>query len=287
MATSTNAYAKINLTLDITGRREDGYHLLRMVMQSVSLCDRLTLNEGDRGIRILCGRADVPCDESNTAYKAAAAFFAFSGTEPHIAIEIEKNIPSQAGLGGGSADAAAVLHALNKMYRTGYSKQTLCEIGVRVGADVPFCVLGGTALAEGIGEKLTALPPLPCCFLVICKPPVGVDTKNAYALADSAGTAGMHTDAVLRAVRSGDLHAVSEHLGNDFERVIQLDDVTRIKQLMKSTGALGACMTGSGSAVYGIFEKEAVARACRSTLAQSFSEVFLCEPVNDVSCALG
>lgn len=280
MSTLINAYAKINLTLDITGRRADGYHLLHMVMQSVSLCDRLTLTVGEPGIRILCGRADVPCDESNTVYKAAAAFFAFSGLRPGVTVEIQKNIPSQAGLGGGSADAAAVLHELNRIYRTGYSTETLCEIGVKVGADVPFCVLGGTALAEGIGEKLTALPPVPRCHLVICKPPVGVDTKKAYALADSHGAAGVYTEAMLRAIHLGDLHAVAESLGNGFEQVMQLDDVTNIKRTMKSMGALGACMSGSGSAVYGIFEDETAAFLCKTALEKQYAQVFLCEPVN-------
>ncbi len=279
MSTSIDAYAKINLTLDITGRRADGYHLLRMVMQSVSLCDRLTITQGEPGIRIVCARADVPCNESNTAYKAAAAFFAFSGIQPGVTVEIEKNVPSQAGLGGGSSDAAAVLHALNEMYRTGYSNKTLCEIGVKVGADVPFCILGGTALAEGIGEKLTALPPMPKCHLVLCKPPVGVDTKKAYAKADSAGLIGSYTNGMLQAVQSGSLHAVAENLGNAFEQVMQLDEVAQIKQIMKSAGALGACMSGSGSAVYGIFESPEAAQECKTALSGRFEQVFLCEPV--------
>lgn len=283
MATSIDAYAKINLTLDITGRRADGYHLLRMVMQSVSLCDCLTITEGGPGIRIVCARADVPCNESNTVYKAAAAFFAFSGKQPGITIEIQKNIPSQAGLGGGSSDAAAVLHALNDVFHTGYSKETLCEIGVKVGADVPFCILGGTALAEGIGEKLSLLPPMPRCHLVICKPPVGVDTKKAYALADTFGAAGAYTEAMLQAVRSGSLRAVAENLGNAFEQVMQLDDVANIRNIMKSTGSLGACMSGSGSAVYGIFENEAAAQACRTVLEQQYEQVFVCEPVDDIN----
>ena len=282
MSTFINAYAKINLTLDITGKREDGYHLMRMVMQSVSLCDRLTLTQGEPGIHIRCGRVGVPCNESNTAYKAAAAFFAFSGTEPRITIEIQKNIPSRAGLGGGSADAAAVLHALNGMYGTGYSLETLCEIGVKAGADVPFCILGGTALAEGIGERLTVLPPLPHCYVVICKPPVGINTKKAFALVDSSKVTDTFSDAMLRAVHAGDIRAVAESLGNDFEQVLHLEDVTRIKQLMKSMGALGACMTGSGSAVYGIFDDAAAAAACKASLKKEYYKVFLCEPVHQI-----
>lgn len=280
MSTIMNAYAKINLTLDITGKRADGYHLLRMVMQSVSLYDRLMLSQGESGIHIFCGRGNVPCNDRNTAYKAAAAFFAFSGIEPRITITIQKYIPSQAGLGGGSSDAAAVLHALNGMYHTGYSKETLCQIGVEVGADVPFCILGGTVLAEGIGEQLTVLPALPHCYVLICKPPVGVSTKKAYALVDSAEAAGAFSNAMLRAVRSGDIREVAKCVGNDFEKVMQLDDVTRIKQLMNSMGALGACMTGSGSAIYGIFDDAAAAASCKESLKKEYLKVFLCEPVN-------
>lgn len=274
-----DSYAKINLTLDITGRRADGYHLLRMVMQSVSLSDRLTLTAAEPGIRIQCGKADIPCDESNTVHKAAAAFFAHAGKTPCVDIRIEKTIPSQAGLGGGSTDAAGVLHALNRMFETGYSPETLCKIGETVGADVPFCVLGGTALAEGIGEKLTPLSPLPHCRIVICKPPVGVNTGKAYALADSLGFAGTSTNDMLQALQTGNLKHVTASLGNDFERVVKLEKVEQIKQTMAQSGALGACMTGSGSAVYGIFEDERFAAACKEELLSRYEEVFLCEPV--------
>ncbi len=282
MPITVNAYAKINLTLDITGKRADGYHLLRMVMQSVSLCDRLTITNGQSGIHIQCARADVPCGPDNTVYKAAAAYFAFTGLEPSVSVEIEKNIPSQAGLGGGSADAAAALLALNEMHHTGYSKEILCEIGLKAGADVPFCVLGGTALAEGIGEKLTVLPALPPCFLVICRPPAGVDTKRAYALVDSVpDSAHSCTDAMLDAVRRADLGGIATSLGNDFERVLNLPDVNRIKEKIISAGALGSCMTGSGSAVFGIFAEEEKASACKELLEKEYTDVFLCEPVNE------
>lgn len=281
MSISISAYAKINLTLDITGKRADGYHLLRMVMQSVSLCDRLILTAGEPGIGVHCDRSDVPCDEANIAYQAASAFFAYAGIKPGVTIDIKKTIPSQAGLGGGSADAAAVLLALNKMCRTDYSKEVLCKIGVQVGADVPFCILRGTALAERIGEKLTVLPALPPCKIVICKPPVGVNTKQAYALAD-AESRNMQDDTaqMLTAIRSADLHAVAANLGNEFERVMHLEEVTRIQHVMKSMGALGACMTGSGSAVFGIFEDNPKACACKDALKADYSETFLCSPIN-------
>lgn len=281
MPITVNAYAKINLTLDITGKRADGYHLLRMVMQSVSLCDRLTLTSGKPGIHIQCARAYVPCGKDNTVYKAAAAYFAFAGVEPALCVTIEKNIPSQAGLGGGSADAAAVLLALNEMHRTGYSKETLCEIGLKAGADVPFCILGGTALAEGIGEKLIALPALPPCSIVICKPLIGVDTKKAYTLVDSTpNSEHFCTDAMQDALRRADLGRIAASLGNDFERVLSLADVNRIKEKMLSVGALGSCMTGSGSAVFGIFADDKKALACKELLGKEYADVFLCEPVN-------
>ncbi|MDF2631738.1 MAG: ispE [Caproiciproducens sp.] len=281
MPTTIKAYAKINLTLDITGKRADGYHLLSMVMQSVSLCDELTLTQGENGIRVLSNRSDVPCDESNTVYRAAADFFEYAGVQPNVTIAIQKRIPSQAGLGGGSADAAAVLLALNEMLQTGYSKETLCKIGLQVGADVPFCIVGGTALAGGIGEKLTALPALPHCHIVICKPLCGVDTKKAYALADSAAKNNIiFSSAIVDAIQTVNLFAIAENLGNEFENVMNLAEVTRIKRTMKSMGALGACMTGSGSAVFGIFDHLPEAAACETALSKDYDDVFLCEPVN-------
>ncbi|HHV32002.1 MAG: 4-(cytidine 5'-diphospho)-2-C-methyl-D-erythritol kinase [Ruminococcaceae bacterium] len=274
------AYAKINLTLDLAGKRADGYHLLRMVMQSVSLCDRLELTTGKPGIRVTCSTPGVPCDRSNTAYRAAELFFAQSGGTPDVEIQIEKNIPSQAGLGGGSADAAAVLHGLNLLYRTGYSEETLRGIGLRVGADVPFCLLGGTALAEGIGEELTPLPGMPHCFLVICKPPVGVNTGEAYAKADLFRVAGSRTDGMIAALEQQNLAGVAAVLGNNFEQVVALQEVEQIEAVMRSRGALGACMTGSGSAVFGIFTEKSAASACKKQLEQEYRSVFLCEPVS-------
>lgn len=281
MPFTVKANAKINLTLDITGKREDGYHFLRMVMQSVTLCDTLTLRTEGKGIRLFCDRSEIPCNELNTVYKAASAFFAHTGINPNLTVHIDKAIPSQAGLGGGSADAAAVLLALNQIYGVGLPEQTLCEIGLKIGADVPFCVVGGTALAEGIGEKLTALPALPPCSIVICKPPVGVDTKRAYALADAASKKESgFSAAMLDAVRKGDLGAVARNLGNEFEQVMHLAEAAHIKNAMLRHGALGACMTGSGSAVFGIFEEDGKAVSCQSALKGVYPEAFVCEPAS-------
>lgn len=284
MPASAKAFAKINLALDIIGKRDDGYHLLRMVMQSVSLHDEVKVEAGEPGIRVICSRKDVPCDESNTVYKAAAAYFKHTGMAPNVTIRIHKTIPSQAGLGGGSADAAAVLRLLNEMNGTKLSKETLCRLGLEVGADVPFCIAGGTALAEGIGEKLTSLPPLPSCCIVICKPTVSVDTKKAYALADAAAKAESgYCTAMLEAVRASDICEVGASLGNEFEQVMHLTEVNHIKEAMKASGALGACMTGSGSAVFGIFSGMQEAAGCKAKLLAYYSDVFLCEPVREIA----
>lgn len=279
-----NAYAKINLTLDITGTRADGYHLLRMVMQSVSLHDTITIDKTEGPVAVYCVREDVPCDASNTAAKAAQAFFA-SVNQPNagVRIQIEKQIPSQAGLGGGSADAAAVLHALNQMYGTRLSLQQLCEIGLTVGADVPFCVRGGTLLAEGIGEQLSAVPLMPDCVLVIVKPQIGVNTKEAFALADAALVPQKDSSAVmLKALESGSLSAVSGALSNAFAEILQIPQVEELRRKLCESGALNACMTGSGSAVFGIFDDEVAAKACVESLKREYPDTYLCKPISTV-----
>ncbi len=278
-----NAYAKINLTLDIIGRRADGYHLLQMVMQSVSLCDTITLCQTKGGgIQLICDHPDIPCDERNTIVKAANAFYdSCKISENNIEIEVTKRIPSQAGLAGGSADAAAVLHELNQMYHTDLTVEQLCEIGLTVGADVPFCIRGGTMLAEGTGEILTPLAPMPHCYVVLCKPPVSVNTAQAYALSDSAAEfVHPNTAAMLKAIDEQDLRTVCTDLCNVFEQILTLPQVDAVKRQMNEMGALGSCMTGSGSVVFGIFKEEAAALRCKEKLQKSYQEVFVCEPLN-------
>ena len=186
---TVKAPAKINLSLDILGKRADGYHFLRTVMHAIDLCDTIHISMTGSDIQILCDREDVPCDERNIAYKAAAAFFdQTQATQTGIRIQIDKTIPSQAGLGGGSADGAAVLVALNELYQTGLDTSKLQKIGALVGADIPFCITGGCALAEGIGEILSPIhAQLDCCF-VVCKPEIGVSTAAAYNKFDEIGT---------------------------------------------------------------------------------------------------
>lgn len=274
------AYAKINLTLDITGRREDGYHLLDTVMQSVSLFDELELTRSkEAGIRLRCNRDYLPVDTKNTAFRAASYFLEHCGLqEEGLTISIQKHIPSRAGMGGGSADGAAVLLALNELYGTKLSLEALMELGAKVGADVPFCVHGGTCRCTGVGELVQPAPELPDCFLVICKPPAGMSTPRAYALVDKYPLARTQaTPKLLAALESGDLRQIGASLGNRFDETMKLMQVRDIKKAMLSCGVLGAMMTGSGSAVYGIFETEEKARNCMQVL-EGRGELFLVRP---------
>ena len=282
MRVTVQAPAKLNLTLDIMGRRNDGYHLVKMVLQSINLFDTVAVSDtGDGKISLSCNEDFVPLDETNTAYRAAREFFKETGlTNPGLRIKIKKRIPAQAGLAGGSADGAAVLVALNQMMDTGLSKQELCDIGAKVGADVPFCVLGGTMAASGIGTILTPLPDLPECFFVVVKPPVSVSTKEAYALTDRRETFSQpRTNLAAEAICNADLKALAREMYNEFEKVLKLSEIMEIKELLTGNGALGACMSGSGSAVFGLFDDEGAARGCAKILEASFDEVFICEPV--------
>lgn len=276
------AFAKINLSLDIVGKRADGYHLLRTVMQSVSLYDTVWA-EKDAGISLSCTAEGVPLDEKNTAVRAARVFFSETGISGGVQLKIEKKIPMQAGLGGGSADAAAVLRLLDALYETKLSTEALCRMGEAVGADVPFCVRGGAALAEGIGEKLTPLKPMPACNLVIVRPQEGVCTAAAYALIDRLGqNIPETTDQMLCALREGVVPKIGNALFNVFDYVSNAASLPAIKAVMKAFGAFGACMSGSGSAVYGIFAPDDLhAEQCRKALQAQYGTAFLCHPVGE------
>ena len=270
------AYAKINLSLDITGKREDGYHLLKTVMQSVSLCDTVTVELCD-DIIITCSDKTVPCDERNTAYKAVKAFYDYIKANSGAKIHIEKAIPHEAGMGGASADAAAVICALNELTNSNLTQKQLLEIGLKVGADVPFCQVGGTMLCEGIGEVMTPIKNMPDCFLVIAKPESGISTKEAYSAFDNSVTSfELFTDKLLDNIDT--LQGISENLGNIFEELANNPEIDIIKMQMKSAGALGACMTGSGSAVFGIFTDEAKAKLCEKELNEDYPFVCICKP---------
>lgn len=279
MQVTVNAPAKINLTLDILGRRADGYHTVRMLMQSVSLSDTVTLTAVPEGsVQLWCSRPDLPCDEGNIAYRAAQLFFAQEEVKPFsVKIDIQKRIPVAAGLAGGSTDAAAVLVGLNHMAGMPFHVQQLAQLGAALGADVPFCLLGGTMIAQGIGTELTAAPPLPACSLVLAKPGVSVSTQEAYRQSDKEGfCSAFGTGAVLAALQQGDLSSVAAAVCNDFEQVLQLESIQKIKAEMLRAGALGACMSGSGPTVFGVFALEEQAQACAMQLQKELQEVFVC-----------
>ena len=277
------ANGKINLTLDILRKREDGYHDLRMVMQSVTLCDTLTIGpaRGARGTAV-SNLSFLPGGSKNLAQMAAAAFRRATGQGGEVDVAIRKQIPVCAGLAGGSADAAAVLHAMNALTGAGLSPTALAEIGEQVGADVPFCVLGGTALAEGKGETLTPLPPLPPCHIVICKPAFSISTPKLFARVNVRKIVRRpDTRGVMAALEAGDLAGVARRMYNVFEDVLEsrrYHEIAEIKSVLIDCGALGASMSGSGPSVFGLFEREEDARdACRR-LEEDSREIFLCAP---------
>ncbi len=276
------AYAKINLTLDVTGKREDGYHTLDTVMQTVSVWDELEIKKINKpGIRLFCNREYLPVDTKNTAFRAAQYFFEHCGiTGQGLTIHIRKYVPSRAGMGGGSADAAAVLHGLNKMFKANLPLETLVELGAKVGADVPFCVVGGTCRCQGIGEQVEPVAPMPDCWLVICKPPAGMSTPRAYALIDQFPlTRVQATGKMVNLLAGGDLRRIGEGLANRFDETMKLQQVREIKRILLSAGALGASMTGSGSAVFGIFDSEEAARASMQRL-EGKGRLYLANPLD-------
>lgn len=276
------AYAKLNLALDITGRRGDGYHFMRMVMQAVALHDLVAVERaGTADIFIACDDPDVPCDERNFCHKAARHFFAAAGFPAHgVRITIQKRIPMEAGLAGGSTDAAAVLVGLNRLFGAGLSAAELCEIGVKAGADVPFCIVGGTALCEGIGEEITPLAPLPNCTIVIAKPFESMKTAGSFARYDRAVIRRRpDIEAMLAAVGAHSLQGVAENLCNVLEEVTALESVRDIRAALLHGGALGAEMTGSGTAVFGIFEEPEAAWRCAARLKAGCKAVFITAPV--------
>lgn len=278
------AYAKINLTLDILRKRSDGYHDLVMVMQSVGLHDEISVKLTENtAISVKSSSALLKDDESNTAFKAAKRFFEYAGiTDKGAEIEMKKNIPMEAGMAGGSADAAAVIIALNKLCGTDYPEEKLWEIGVKVGADVPFCISGGTMLAEGKGEILSRLPQLsdfdkPPAIL-LCKPNVGVSTGKAYSTVDNCDQSTLDrpdTEAMRMALSNMDVRGIADNLGNVFEQVLKIEECENIRQTMLDGGALGSRMTGSGTTVFGIFDSEETAKQCAFTLQQTYQNTFV------------
>ncbi|MBR2100897.1 MAG: 4-(cytidine 5'-diphospho)-2-C-methyl-D-erythritol kinase [Eubacterium sp.] len=280
---TVNAYAKINLMLDINYRRTDNYHDLFMIMQSVGVYDTVSVEKiKGRDIKITCNISDIPLDERNIAHKAAKAFFKANGIrKTGILIDITKRIPHAAGLAGGSADGAAVLVALNELYETGLSRDELCKIGAKIGADIPFCITGGTLLAQGIGEVLSKVKPLRRCYIVLAKPDCSVNTGAAYSQFDNFGkTHNPNQLDMLKAMQNRDLNEIGYRLENVFEQFIEVENRIQIKEIMRNNGALGACMSGSGPTVYGLFEKKENAQTAVNELKDLAKDLFVCLPVN-------
>lgn len=271
------ALAKINLGLDVLGRRENGYHDVRMIMQSVYLYDDVVIVRKDLpGIEVETNLHFLPTDENNIAYKAAAMLMEEFKLPGGVRIVLNKHIPVAAGMAGGSSNAAAVLFGMNKMFRLGLSQRSLMERGVRLGADVPYCIMRGTVLAEGIGEELTTLPALPACTVLIAKPPISVSTKVVYEALDAKEIVDHpDIDGIIRGLETGSLSEIAAHMGNVLEDVTigMYPVIEKIKDEMKKAGALNAMMSGSGPTVFGIFESRAAARRaqeqiCRKALAK-------------------
>lgn len=285
MICTVKAPAKINLSLDIIGKRADGYHDVAMVMQAVSLYDTVTVATRDDGeMTVSCpAYPDVPCDERNIVCRAARAFFRYTETAPiGLDIAIDKQIPTQAGLAGGSADGAAVVLALNKLCATHLTMPQMTEICAAFGSDVPFCLLGGTMHATGTGTALKPLCDMPRCHIVICKPEVSVSTAAAYAACDARPPKGfIYTDELIKRLYNRDIRGLASCLYNEFEQVMELPEIREIKRTMLSAKALGASMSGSGSAVYGIFLDEKKALNCVNILKSKYQKVFLTRPVKE------
>lgn len=275
MTVQEKAYAKINISLDVAGKRPDGYHEMIMPMQTVSLCDELTLRLEGEGVRARSNLRYVPGDERNLAVRAGKRYLEAIGEEKQgLRIELNKRIPVGSGMGGGSADAAAVLRALNRVYGDRLSAEELTALAREIGSDVAFCLLGGTMLATGRGEELRPLPPLPPCRIVIVKPGFSISTPELFQKLDCAPIR-MHPDTagLIGALEQGDLQGVCRRLYNVFEDVNdrRMRTVRQIKGELLDGGALGAVMTGTGSAVFGIFADTEAAERCCAAMKQEYS----------------
>ena len=278
------AFAKLNLTLDVLGKRPDGYHDLKSVMQTISIRDDVEIDIGTEKDWVLnCTNEAIPCDERNLAWKAAKVFFDTTGKDPNgLEIRITKRIPTEAGLGGGSADAAAVLRALNRHYSNPFSIYALAELGAAVGSDVPFCTVCGTAMVEGRGEKLRKLPDMPECVFVVCKPDFSSSTPELYRKIDET-TIAKHPDnsAMESALLAGDLGKIAQNLYNVFDPLVTAEhlELNYIKSIFNSYGSVGQQMTGSGSAVFGIMPNFEYAAVVCNMLKDNYPQVFIAKPV--------
>lgn len=272
---SLKARAKINLTLDVTGVRDDGYHLVEMIMQTISLCDTVQMRkEVKKGIWLKCNVKWLPCDEGNIAYRAAAKMMDKFNIQEGVSISITKKIPIAAGLAGGSTDCAAVLKGMNILFELGLSENELMEIGAELGSDVPFCIMEGTALAEGVGERVTRISPCPEMDMVLVKLPVSVSTPTVYKRLDAVDiTYHPDTRAMLESIENRDVKAISSALSNVLELVtIKMHPrIDEIKAALVEKGAIGAVMSGSGPSVFGIFKDKQAACLAADEIREMFN----------------
>lgn len=282
---SLNAYAKINLCLDVVERLENGYHQVRMIMQTVGIYDTLSFERTTGEIKITSDAGEIPLGEDNLIYKAASLMRERFQIAGGVSVHLEKRIPVAAGMAGGSTDAACTMKAMNLLYDLGLSEEELCTLGVKIGADVPYCILGGTALSEGIGEVLTKLPPMPECVLLVAKPEIGVSTKEVYERIDRHEiTDHPDVDGMQRAIAENDLDGVVRRLANVLATVTEEMHpvVQKIREVMLSQGALGSLMSGSGPSTFGIFEKEEMARAAGEQIRELglAKQIYVTKPVS-------
>lgn len=271
------AYAKINISLDVVGKRKDGYHLLEMIMQNIEIYDDIDINK-QKGITIKCNIPYIPVDERNLAYKAAKIFMDTYRINEGVEINLLKNIPVTAGLAGGSSNAAAVLKAMRDLFKKDISQKELLALGLNVGADVPYCIIGGTALCKGIGEKVIPLKPFRNHILVVVKPPFGVSTKEVYGMLDTDKIyKHPDTEAIIAAVEKNDLHKTSGLMRNVLENVTLKKHyvIKDIKKQMLNFGAVGSMMSGSGPTVFAFFDDMLKAQRCYDYMKSKYKESFI------------
>ncbi|WP_097026609.1 4-(cytidine 5'-diphospho)-2-C-methyl-D-erythritol kinase [Clostridium peptidivorans] len=275
------AYGKINLFLDVIGKRVDGYHNLKMIMQTINLWDEVDIEKTDEGIELTCDNVNLPTDKRNIAYKAAELFINTYNINSGVKIKIKKNIPIEAGLAGGSTDGAAVIKILNVIFNKNLSEEEMIGLGKKIGADVPFCIVGGTAKCEGIGEVIKPLKPLRNCILVLIKPNFGVSTKEVFNKIDNKSYIHPRIDKILKGIDEGDLTQIGSNLNNVLEQVTieQNPVIGDIKKMIKANGSLGTLMSGSGPTVYGIFDDLHKAENCYKEAIKKYNQVFLTKTI--------
>ncbi|SFC08875.1 4-(cytidine 5'-diphospho)-2-C-methyl-D-erythritol kinase [Butyrivibrio sp. YAB3001] len=286
MTIEKKAYAKINLGLDVTGKRDDGYHIVRMIMQNVDIYDTLTFESNDTGeIKLTASSDKIPTDESNLICKVARQLQKEYDVKKGANIHLVKRIPVAAGMAGGSTDGAAAYTALNELWNLGLNIEKLCELAVKLGADIPYCIIGGTALAEGIGEELTTISDMPMCSIVVAKPDIDVSTAWVYKELDSKEIVSHpDIDSIKAAIENGDISEMCANIGNVLEPVTaeRYEVIGQIEKLMEENGAIRAFMTGSGPTVFGIFEDDDKAKEAYEVVKESglAPQVFLSGPIN-------